>query len=243
MVIDTAKLCRRGGRDINQDCAGAFEANGRLLLVVCDGLGAYDGSGIASRICADALASFVNCGERMTADGINALFKAAHEKITAAKLGGAISPSSCTTAAAGLSDGNDVAVAHIGDSRVYVYERGEPSFRTTDHSVAQLDVDRGIIVPGELRFHKDQNKLTRVLGGRYFVLPDVRFLGRPIAEGDAFLLCTDGWWEHTEEFETEEDLLTAGSSAEVLARGESRIIARASGAYDNYSAVLAVARK
>lgn len=75
------------------------------------------------------------------------------------------------------------------------------------------------------------------------MLPDVRFLGRPIAEGDAFLLCTDGWWEHTEEFETEEDLLTAGSSAEVLARGESRIIARASGAYDNYSAVLAVARK
>jgi serine/threonine protein phosphatase PrpC len=59
----------------------------------------------------------------------------------------------------------------------------------------------------------------------------------PLQSGDAALLCSDGIWNYILEAEMEDDWAMASSAAEYLALLERRVLARASGEHDNYTAV------
>lgn len=241
MITDIAAICKRGGREVNQDSVEFSTRGGRLCLVACDGLGAYDGSEDASRIGAHALVSnFELCDDPLGAKPLGDLFKSAHDAIVKSKRDGETDLSSCTTAACLFADEYNAVVGHIGDTRVYLMEKGAPVHRTIDHSVAQMAVERGEIDESDLRFHKDQNKLTRVLGGKYFILPDFFETGRPLSKGDAVLLCTDGWWEYVDVEEVCNDIKSSKTAAEALRKSEKRLLSRAEEDHDNYSAVLAI---
>ncbi len=241
MITDIATISKPGGREVNQDSVAFSSRGGRLCLVACDGLGAYDGSEDASRIGANRLAAnFELCDDPLEAKSLGGLFKSVHDAIIASKRDGETDLSSCTTAACLFADEYNTVVGHIGDTRVYLIEKGAPVHRTIDHSVAQMAVERGEIDEDELRFHKDQNKLTRVLGGKYFVLPDFYETGKPLGKGDAVLICTDGWWEYVDVEEVCEDIATSKTAAEALKKSEKRLMFRADEGHDNYSAVLAI---
>lgn len=240
MIADVARICKQGGRPVNQDCLETFEGGGRMCLTACDGLGAYAGSGEASEICSAYITrAFARHAGNVTADAVTEFFRGAHESIVTAKSLDSSLGSSCTTAACVFADDADTLIAHIGDTRVYVFENGKIAMRTADHSVAQLAVERGRIDAEEIRFHKHQNKLTRVVGGKFFVLPDFCALGRAAVSGDAFLLCTDGFWEYVTSAEMEEDIASSQKPAEALGKMEQRLLAAAPAGNDNYSAILA----
>ncbi len=112
--------------------------------------------------------------------------------------------------------GKRLAIAHIGDSRIYLFREGSIRLLTRDHSLAAvLALQEG--KAGDLHYlrtHPDRNRLTRSLGERT-PLPNYFVEGFPtevtqkaileLQDGDILLLCSDGVWEPV----TEEEMTTA----------------------------------
>ena len=82
-------------------------------------------------------------------------------------------------------------VAHVGDSRIYRLRRGNLKKLTTDHSLVQELIDEGSITEDMAANHPFRNKLTRVVGTGE-PLEAVETSRCVIAQGDRYLLCTDG---------------------------------------------------
>ena len=107
-------------------------------------------------------------------------------------------------------------IGYVGDSRGYVFRRNKVRTRTLDHSIPQMLALSGEIKESEIRHHPDRNILLRVIGidweePMYALLPRV-----PLSKCQAFLLCSDGFWELIEEKTMCELLKKAGSVEEWL---------------------------
>jgi serine/threonine protein phosphatase PrpC len=83
--------------------------------------------------------------------------------------------------------------AHVGDSRLYHFNRKKLLSRTKDHSIVQLLVDLERISEEEMATHPDQGRLLKGLGGDEPIKPD--FGQATLHAGDSLLLCSDGFWE------------------------------------------------
>ena len=100
-----------------------------------------------------------------------------------------------TTLAALLIGKKDVQCGHIGDSRVYWFSHKKLMGRTLDHSVPQMLVNIGEIDEDEIRNHPDRNRLLRVMGTEWET-PQYQYSEKiSLKKGQAFLLCSDGFWE------------------------------------------------
>jgi serine/threonine protein phosphatase PrpC len=104
-----------------------------------------------------------------------------------------------TTVVALMSQGTHVALLWAGDSRAYLYRRGQLTQLTLDHSRVQELIDHGLIEPDEASEHPEANIITRAIG----VSPAVEFDTKIVeAEpGDSYLLCSDGLYRSVEESE------------------------------------------
>jgi protein phosphatase len=85
---------------------------------------------------------------------------------------------------------NDLAIAHVGDSRFYVLRDGELTQLTDDHSLVGELVRRGQISAEEAEDHPQRSIITRALGIEGEVVVD--HFSWPVRDGDVFLLCSDG---------------------------------------------------
>src|SRR5947209_6817933 len=96
-----------------------------------------------------------------------------------------------TTLTAVLTAGLDALVAHVGDSRAYLFRAGALEQLTRDHTLHQQLVDRGALPSVASATGFMRSVLTNCLGGTY---PDVKVETYPLrlADGDRLLLCTDG---------------------------------------------------
>jgi len=94
-----------------------------------------------------------------------------------------------TCTAAVLSNGK-LHVAHVGDSRAYLFRSGELTQLTKDHSWVQEQVDEGNITVAEAWYHPRKNIITRAIGLDPSV--DVDTYVPEVSTGDQILLCTDG---------------------------------------------------
>ncbi|HEY9293268.1 MAG TPA: protein phosphatase 2C domain-containing protein [Microlunatus sp.] len=95
-----------------------------------------------------------------------------------------------TTVTAAVLDGNSIGVAHIGDSRGYLFRSGELSRLTHDHSWVQSLIDDGKINEEEAATHPHRSLLLKVLNGQPANEPDLSTV--PVRPGDRLLLCSDG---------------------------------------------------
>ena len=101
------------------------------------------------------------------------------------------------TTAVSLIIQNDLALwGHIGDTRLYYFHDGNLQKQTSDHSVPQMLVNAGEIDDSQIRYHEDRNRLLRSLGSKETIKPNLEQSATTIYPGDAFLLCTDGFWEY-----------------------------------------------
>jgi serine/threonine protein phosphatase PrpC len=85
---------------------------------------------------------------------------------------------------------DDLAIAHVGDSRFYVLREGELTQLTDDHSLVGELVRRGQISAEEAEDHPQRSIITRALGIEGEVVVD--HFSWPVRDGDVFLLCSDG---------------------------------------------------
>lgn len=249
MKLITSAICKQGGREYNQDYLDMSVSEDGACLVVCDGLGSYYGSEVASRICANKIVEAYNQIKQLDKERAvrpefcQSYIQSAHNRVVDEKERNPKIKSSCTTVACMVTDFKSTVMSHIGDTRVYFFKGGKLHFQTKDHSLSQIAVEMGQIPLRDIRSHKDQNKLTRVLGSDYYIPPDCDIYNTPLAPGDTFVLCTDGFWEYVFEEEMEEDINSSATPDEVIAKMERRLLERVTKFNDNYSAIIAMVKE
>ncbi len=179
----------------NQDSYVIRElGDGRVLLVVCDGMGGAQAGSVASSVAAEAFAAAV---EQALAGAPGAEEQAlaqacreANRKVYQLSRERAEYEGMGTTLVAALAGPDGCCMANVGDSRGYLLEEGAVRQVTVDHSLVQLLVDRGEITPDQARVHPRKNLITRALGVDSQVECD---LGRlELRPGCRLLLCSDG---------------------------------------------------
>src|SRR5918992_2188877 len=139
-----------------------------------------------------------------------------------------------TTLTAAMVHDDEISFAHVGDSRAYVFRRGELEQLTSDHSlVAELERS-GQISPEAAEHHPQRSIITRALGPEPEVEVDTYTV--PGRSGDVFLLCSDGLTGMVSDDEVATILRGAGSLQE--AADELVRAANQSGGKDNITVVL-----
>lgn len=233
----TAILTDPGGRKKNQDYSGFQESEPFFCWVVADGLGGHYGGESASRLAVETILSEFLRQPEMSTQALTDYFKAAQGAIHREQK---IDPFLCsmrTTLVLLITSPEGAMWAHVGDCRLYHFQGGRIIFQTKDHSVPQVMADAGDIKPQEIRNHEDRNRLLRTLGHENDLKPTVEKRVHPVRPGDAFLLCTDGFWEYVLETEMGVDLAKAVDPAAWLNLMEKRLLTRVENDYDNYSVI------
>ena len=181
-------------RKANEDNMGHLEKSWGWVFTVCDGMGGHVGGATASSIAVNSILEFLG-QDQAPSDPRAALAKSlefANEQIYATTLQQPELRGMGTTAVILLMIDSQIWLAHVGDSRIYIHSEGKLHRLTRDHSFVQTLVDQGIIAEDEMELHPRKNELTRALGTRPSVEPEVS--ERPVLPqaGDSFLLCSDG---------------------------------------------------
>jgi PPM family protein phosphatase len=175
------------------------------FYLVADGMGGQAAGEVASSTAAKEILDFVrdsDAGEDRTWDdpydrslshGHNRLhvaFLRANAAIRLAAADDAAKQGMGTTAVAGLISGNTLEIAHIGDSRAYLWRDGKLTQLTQDHTWINEQVENGLLTPEEAKGHPYRNIITRALGASRNLHVD--HLDQPLQDGDIVLFCTDG---------------------------------------------------
>jgi serine/threonine protein phosphatase PrpC len=188
-----------GPRDEQQDASIVLSDTGlgTALLVVSDGVGGNSGGRIASQTVANAALRMWQDHNGELAEPLtelNKLCRLAHEQINAEGERRQLSPRA-TIVALYLTPHHAYWV-HSGDSRLYHFRAGKMVKRTEDHSLLQVMLKQGLVKEEHMGEHPDQGLLIQALGGEQYRSPAEDVI--EIMPNDAFLLCTDGFWERTE---------------------------------------------
>jgi serine/threonine protein phosphatase PrpC len=127
--------------------------------------------------------------------------------------------------------------SHVGDSRLYRFRNRRNDVVTTDDSVVQRMVQSGLISAEQARHHPQKNQLVAALGVEGDIDPHTVARTVEVLDGDAYLLCSDGWWDSLEHRAVLDSLARALSPAQWLADMHQQIQSRAVPRQDNFSAV------
>ena len=237
-----AKMSCVGERSNNEDAVGIAADGQRECFVVCDGLGGHNMGEAASRMAVEtSLAQFGSfCSSSASPDSqvfLSQCFLKSQEAILQYQKLERRAKGMKTTMTILLRNGSTLQWCHIGDTRLYYFHNAKLVCRTLDHSIPQMLVRTGEIKEEQIRFHEDRNRLLRVLGAE---VEQLKFdISEPVRLEDrqAFLLCTDGFWEWIDEKEMTACLKESRSPDDWLKRMEKVILASGSGKdMDNYSA-------
>jgi protein phosphatase len=180
-VTDTGRRRRR-----NED---AFVCE-PPLFAIADGRGGAQAGELASRLAAAALEEAgAAAGD---AEAVAAAVRAANARIFERSLTDPAVAGMGTTATVAVVDeqAGTVTLAHVGDSRAYLYRKGSLEQLTTDHSLVAELVRTGRLTEAEAAVHPHRSVITRALGTEAEVEVDTRTL--ELAPGDLILLCSDG---------------------------------------------------
>lgn len=182
-------------RKANEDSCGYLSVPNGELFVVCDGMGGHVGGATASHI---AVSQIIEHFKGKKYDDIYQALNDALKRANTQILGEAAANPSLkgmgTTACIVLVDGSDAYIAHVGDSRIYLYEAAKRRlFRITrDHSLVQALVDQGQLDDRDAEHHPQKNVIMMALGTKEDMIPEVYRSPVQPATGDMFLICSDG---------------------------------------------------
>lgn len=235
--ITCAVFTNVGGRQINEDSVGAFANGGNNCYVLCDGLGGHGMGDVASSI----VVSVFEDQFGKTNDAVNFLgqtFIAAQDILMAEQQARNAKKKMKTTAVALVTDERNAYIGHIGDSRCYVFHRNKVKTRTLDHSIPQMLVLSREIKEEQIRNHPDRNMLLKVMGVEWTDIMYELMAPIPLKKCQAFLLCSDGFWELIEEKDMCALLKSSSSVREWLDKMAETVRKNGEGKnMDNYSAI------
>ena len=190
---------RKGNEDAH------FLNDEQRLYVVADGMGGHAAGEVASRVAVDAIAEFVELtggnqeitwpfglDDTISYEGnrLKTAVRHANTRVIEATRESAEYEGMATTVAAVLVDGDIANLAHVGDSRIYLWNGEGIEQLTRDHSWVNEQIENGAISPEQARSHPLRNVVTRALGGRADLVVDIQ--SRRMEPGNMLLLCSDG---------------------------------------------------
>ncbi len=220
------------------------------LFVVADGMGGHAAGEVASRVAVESINEFVcmtsgdeeitwpfGLDENMSYDGnrLKTSVRYANNKVLAATKESAEYEGMATTVVAVLIDGVTANLAHVGDSRIYLYRGDQLTQLTSDHSWVNEQLQGGMLTAEQARSHPLRNVVTRALGGK----PDleVEMQVHEVLPGDTLLMCSDGLTTMVPDFEIQKILGDGGGEVEKCAKALVEV-ANKNGGEDNITVVL-----
>ena len=221
----------------NQDAyAAKVLEDGRVLALVCDGMGGARAGNVASTMAVELFMEHFDKGgpddseeERLAhaASVANqAIFRRSGEDRNCAGMG--------TTMVAVLAGAGEAVILNEGDSRCYHINGEGIVLVTRDHSLVEDLVERGELTREQARTHPHKNLITRALGADPALMADC--FRQPLTEGDYLLLCSDGLSNVVNEQEMLYEVIHGGEDAQCCRRLLDIALNR--GAPDNVTAVL-----
>lgn len=235
MLMDVAALTDVGRiRSANEDAYGLCPEAG--LFVVCDGMGGAAAGEVASQLSVAAVTEAI-CDPQMANDPRRALetgIAEANQRVFSRSEREPSLHGMGTTLVALLVREGHVWIAHAGDSRCYRLRTGFLERMTEDHSLVNEQVRLGQITEAEAEVSPMRNVITRAIGTRATVMPDIEEVATE--HGDLFLLCSDGLTKEVPEPRLAEILGMRSPDLQTLCQ---RLIDEAndSGGSDNITAV------
>lgn len=236
-------------RAINEDHFSVGENIG--VFMVADGLGGQNAGEIASKMAIEIITSHLNnkkdpfVGEyrdefsqdtnRMLS-GIrlanSAIYEAGRRNSEQQGMGSTISLARI--------NGDVISLAHVGDSRIYRVREGHLERLTTDHSLVEEQLKRGLITEEEAVESRYKNVITRALGAEEEIMIDAD--EEVVFDRDKILLCTDGLTDMVEEADIERIILRSEDDPQ-KACGELVDSANDKGGIDNITVILVDCQK
>jgi serine/threonine protein phosphatase PrpC len=232
MLRAVESICRSDtGRQRRENEDSAYAAS--PLFVVADGMGGAQAGEVASRIAIEAFQDGLRgagTAEERLAERARTANRQIHER-SRTEVG---SEGMGTTLTAAYVDDSQLAIAHVGDSRAYLFRDGKLSRLTQDHSLVDELVRRGKLTEEQAAEHPQRSIITRALGPE----PDVEVdtFTYPLRAEDVLLLCSDGLTSMI----SEQDVARVLSSAHGLEEAARALIQEANdaGGRDNITVVL-----
>ena len=217
------------------------------IFVVCDGMGGQAAGEVASKMGVDILLDYFrnepaapesqlvngqggSAGARSLANAIQlanrTIYRAGQEQNGRSGMG--------STIVAALVRGNSLAIAHVGDSRIYLVRHGVIQQLTQDHSLVMEQVRRGYITLEQAQKSEMQNIILRALGSEEAVEADIEDL--VAMPGDLLLMTSDGLTRHV----PDEEILAIVQEPGTLEQACSRLVetAKQRGGDDNITCLL-----
>lgn len=212
------------------------------FFIVADGMGGHQHGEVASGMACRAMAEYIvkklysplfGVNSEPQSDSLQEIMEAgvreAHNAVMRKAPGGG------TTLTAVLMIGDQITLAHVGDSRAYlVFPDGRLQTITQDHSLVNRLLELGQVTQEEAAVHPQRNVLYRAIGQKEPFQPDIH--NHLFPRGAKLLVCSDGLWGVI----TESDItrIIAGATSLTNACHELVEAANTAGGPDNISAVL-----
>jgi serine/threonine protein phosphatase PrpC len=191
-------------RSENQDRMSRVRAQFGAIYVVADGIGGQAGGGLAAELTVKAIQDRLSNirGLSSIRDAVKGAFESANKAVyEEGHSGNTETKGMGATVVTLLTAGSRVMVAHVGDSRAYLFTRGGQLRRLTrDHSRVQRMVDAGMLTAEEAQTHPEANIIDRAIGLGPTVDVEIGSWLR-LRDGDKILLCSDGLCGYAEDSE------------------------------------------
>jgi serine/threonine protein phosphatase PrpC len=203
LISDVGKV-----RKLNEDSGLDRCADG--LWVVADGMGGHSAGDLASQLIVNSL------GKLTLDDNLAPLVDQVEDAVVHVnerlfEVANAHNQTSGSTVVVLLMRGRHAVTMWAGDSRLYRLRGGELSQMTTDHTQIELYIEKGLLDRSEAEGHPSGNMVTRAVGVTDALAMEMDMYD--LADGDRFLLCSDGLDKHVKDPEIAR-MLGAGSPAE-----------------------------
>jgi serine/threonine protein phosphatase PrpC len=219
---------------------GRFDVGDKgVLLAVSDGMGGAKDGEVASRISIEVLAKTM-LESAGVVDGSSVLehaTRAAHQAVwdESSRLGQSGRSRMGATLTAGIVRGRSLSIAQVGDSRAYLLRQGKMTQLTTDQTMIQSLIDKGLMKPEDAETSPFRNILTQAMGHQEDVAITMSEI--ELRDRDCILICSDGLTNELTDDEIRDAILQS-IRLDVAAK---RLVdmANARGGRDNITVVLA----
>jgi PPM family protein phosphatase len=212
------------------------------LFIIADGMGGHENGELASVVAVNAMSTYITKKLYLPIFGIkqdqpnDALHELMQNGISESQQAVVRhAPGGGTTLTSAFILGDQVTLAHVGDSRAYfIYPDGRMQTVTRDHSLVRRLQELGQISDKEAAEHPQRNVLYRALGQSDPFEPDINTY--PFPNGGYLMLCSDGLWNVI----SESEIFPIIKSAPSLSVACQRLIdaANSAGGPDNISVIL-----
>jgi len=159
------------------------------LFAVADGMGGAQAGEVASQIATEALEE-TDPGDQAPEPYLKRVLEDANERIHGIAQKDASTSGMGTTLTAVLIRDDEISIAHVGDSRAYLYRDSELKRLTSDHSLVEELRRQGRLTDEQAEEHPQRSIITRALGPEPVV--DVDTMTYQARAGDVILICSDG---------------------------------------------------